>query len=52
MRADGTWDSHEVVDGALVYKFEKDKRYSALKTHPKGSPEYNQALSKYIAALE
>lgn len=52
MRNDGTWDAHELIDGALVYKFDKDKRYSALKTHPKGSPEYNEALSRYIAALE
>lgn len=52
MRADGTWDAHEVIDGALVYHFDKDARYAALKTHPKGSAEYNEALSKYIAALE
>ena len=52
MRADGTWDAHEIVDGRLVYKFDKDKRYAALKTAPKGSTEYNEALGRYLAALE
>ena len=40
MRADGVWDAHEVEDGALVYKFNKDQRYAALKTAPKNSEEY------------
>ena len=52
MRADGSWDAHEVVNGALVYHMEKDARYAALKTAPKGSEEYNQAYSRYLAALE
>lgn len=52
MRADSTWDAHEIENGQLVYKFDKDARYSALKTAPKGSEAYNKALSKYIAALE
>ena len=52
MRADGVWDAHEVEDGALVYKFNKDQRYAALKTAPKNSEEYKEALSRYIAALE
>ena len=52
MRADGVWDAHEIEDGALVYKFNKDQRYAALKTAPKNSEEYKEALSRYIAALE
>lgn len=52
MRGDGTWDAHEVVNGELVYNFSKDKRYAALKTHPKNSQEYKEAYSKYLAALQ
>ncbi len=52
MRADGSWDAHEVVNGELVYHMEKDARYAALKTAPKGSEEYNKAYSRYLSALE
>ena len=52
MRADGTWGAHEIVNGELVYHMEKDARYAALKTAPKGSPEYNAAYSRYLAALQ
>jgi hypothetical protein len=41
MRADGSWDAHEVVNGELIYHMDKDERYAALKTAPKGSEAYN-----------
>ena len=52
MRADGSWDAHEVVNGELKYHMYKDARYAAIKTAPKGSAEYNAAYSRYLAALE
>lgn len=52
MRADGSWDAHEVVNGELIYHMDKDARYAALKNAPKGSEAYNQAYSRYLSALE
>jgi hypothetical protein len=49
MKADGCYEAHSLnSDGTLNYDCKKDKRYAALWTHPKGSKEYNEALSKYI----
>ena len=53
MKADGCYEAHSLNDdGTLKYECKKDKRYAALWTHPKGSKEYNAALSKYIPAAQ
>ena len=52
MRADGSWDAHEVKNGELIYNFDKDARYKALRESPKNSTEYKEAFSRYLAALE
>lgn len=52
MRKDGSLEAHEKVDGRLVYDYKKDKRYSAIFTHPKGSQEYNEAYSRYLVAAK
>lgn len=49
---DGVWDAFSLnADGQLVYDWTKDKRFSALKTAPKGSDEYNKALSLYYSRI-
>lgn len=53
MKADGCYEAHSLnPDGTLNYDCKKDKRYAALWTHPKGSKEYNEALSKYIPVAQ
>lgn len=53
MKADGCYEAHSLnPDGTLKYDCKKDKRYAALWTHPKGSKEYNEALSKYIPVAQ
>lgn len=52
MRKDGSLEAHEEKDGVLVYNYEKDKRYEAMFTHPRGSKEYNEAYARYLAAAK
>ena len=52
MRKDGSLEAHEEKDGVLVYNYEKDKRYEAMFTHPRGSKEYNEAYEKLDASQE
>lgn len=49
MKADGCYEAHSLNDdGTLKYDCKLDKRYAALWKHPRGSKEYNEALSRYI----
>lgn len=50
MIKDGTWDAYEVVDGKLVYNFEKDARFSRL-TDPNAPHDdlYREQLGLYNA---
>lgn len=52
MRKDGSLEAHKKVDGRLVYDYKKDKRYSGMFTHPKGSQEYNEAYARYLIAAK
>ena len=52
MRKDGSLEAHENIDGLLVYDYKKDKRYENMFNYPKGSKEYNEAYSRYLAAAK
>lgn len=53
MKADGCYEAHSLnEDGTLKYDCKKDKRYAALWNSPKGSKEYNEALSRYIVVAK
>lgn len=50
---DGVWDAFSLNNnGQLIYDWTKDKRFSALKTAPKDSEEYNKALSLYYSRIK
>jgi hypothetical protein len=49
MKSDGCYKAHSLdKDGNLIYDCKLDERYKALWKSPKGSKEYNEALSRYI----
>lgn len=52
MRADGTWDAHYIKDGQLIYDWNKDRRFSALRRGNKGTFEYNQQFELYKEMFE
>ena len=47
MKHDGCFDAHSVVDGALVYDFKKDKRFSEYAAGHTSSPEYGKQKALY-----
>jgi len=52
MRADGTWEAHHIKDGQLIYDWNKDRRFSALRRGNKGTLEYNQQFELYKEMFE
>ena len=52
MIEDGTWDAYEVVNGKLVYKFEKDKRFEHLRTGQTLHPDYAKERALYYAIAQ
>ena len=49
---DGVWDAISLDnEGHLKYDWAKDKRFTALKTAPQGSPEYKKAKALYFSRI-
>ena len=50
---DGVWDAFSLdSQGNLKYDWTKDRRFSDIRTAPKGSIAYNKALSQYYSAIK
>jgi len=53
MRHDGVWDTYELNENnELVYHFDKDPRFEALRSGNTKSKEYNEQLGLYRAMAE
>lgn len=52
MKKDGSFGAHELVDGEVIYSWEKDKRFSLLTEYDPTSKEWQQQRAMYNALID